>query len=153
MATNQRRYLPCKNVSCRQPIWLPYSSQLGIFPDRLDSDNQYAEMFLCPACAHVYDYRSLSVLWKLPQTEDRGRLLGLYAVSLAFRCGIENCGSLTLIHKPTNALRDDPQFLKETSTWALGEVRCKNRHLLEALPPEMERQVYVLRSLSGIDVL
>lgn len=147
MATSQRRYLVCKNVSCHHAIWLPYSSQLGKSPDHLDFDSRYFEMFVCPGCAHVYDYRSRNVRRRLPQSQDRDQLLGLCAVSLAFRCGEQNCGSLVVIHKPSRENQDDSTVVSESSLWALGDVHCPKGHRIRSLPPESERWVRVLANL------
>lgn len=134
MPTDQIPYLQCKNAECRRPIWLPRSSQLHRFPDRFESNNQYFEIYLCPSCAHAYDYRRLNVLWSPRQIADRNRPMGLYAALLEFDCGTENCGTRILIRKPTAAAVGSDELVKESGKWVLTDVHCLKGHEVKALP-------------------
>jgi predicted RNA-binding Zn-ribbon protein involved in translation (DUF1610 family) len=94
-------YLECRNVDCDHTIWLPRSSRLGKSPHQQDSDSRSFETYVCPQCAHVYDYRDLSVLWNPDPSQAPDNLGELFAVGLVFDCETENCGTRTIIRKTT----------------------------------------------------
>jgi hypothetical protein len=132
-------YLTCKNATCRHPMWLPRSSQLKNSPHPSDSDNRYFENYVCPACVHVYDYRPLDVRWRQPRIRDQGHIAVLYAALLEFVCTEENCGTRTVIHKPMIEPLNAADFVRESSQWMMGDVRCLKGHRIWALPPESHR--------------
>lgn len=144
MATNQHPYLECKNGGCHRTIWLPHSSQLDKSPDRLDSDNQYSEIYVCPVCVHVYDYRRLSVQWRPLRTEDQGKLSGLYAALLEFDCDKERPGTRVVIQKPTTEHRDVDTIVQASASWVLVDVHCRNGHQITALPPKRYGNVWAM---------
>jgi hypothetical protein len=135
MRTNQKPYLECKGVRCGHTIWLPRSTQLDKSPNHLDSDNQYSEIYVCPACAHVFDYRPLNVRWKQPQTADLDRLLELSADAISFRCEQGNCKALVLLRKTTDGPLDAAKLLTESESWVL-KGHCANGHPLNRIPPD-----------------
>lgn len=146
MEVDGHPYLTCKNAVCRHTMWLPRSSQLKNSLHLLNSDNRYFENYVCPACAHVYDYRSSDVRGRQPRTRDQGHIAALYAALLEFVCTEENCGTRIVIHKPMIEPLNAAEFVGESSRWVLGDVRCVKEHKIHALPPESERypNVYAL---------
>lgn len=144
MVTNQHSYLECKNEGCHRTIWLPHSSQLDKSPDHLDSDNQYFEIYVCPVCAHVYDYRRLNVRWMPLRSEDLSRVLGLTLVLLEFECDKERPGTRVVIRKPTTDSRDAEKIVRESASWVLVDVHCRNGHPITSLPQKRYGNVYAL---------
>lgn len=138
MPTDQIPYLECKGAHCGHTIWLPRSSQLDRFPNHLDSDNQYSEIYACPACGHACDYRPLNVLWMSRfQTAVPANLWGLSADAISFRCEQSNCGVLVLLRKTTDEAHPNAsRLLKEAESWTLADVHCKNGHPVRRIPPD-----------------
>jgi hypothetical protein len=136
MPTNQIPYLVCKNVRCGHTIWLPRSSQLDKFPDRLDSDNQFAEIYVCPTCVHAYDYRVLNVHWTPPRHDTPTNLWALSADAVVVECDKGNCRPPALLRKTTMEPLDAGKLLKEAESWVLAEVHCSNGHPLNRIPPD-----------------
>lgn len=135
MVTDQRPLVECKNASCHHTIWLPRSSQLDRFPGQIEfADNQYSEIYVCPSCAHVFDYRPLNVRWYPRQIADRDHTGGWYATLLEFDCATENCGVRVVIRKPTDAPQTSDQLVKESEGWVLAEVHCPAGHPITTLP-------------------
>jgi hypothetical protein len=146
MVSQQRSYLVCKNEDCCHTIWLPQPTQLDKFPDQLDSDNQYFEIFVCPACGHVYEYRILNTLWMFPRTEALAQLLNLRVVLLEFYCGRENPSTRVIIRKPSLEALDAAKLVAESNSWVLHDIHCPVGHLITELPPSHKRYANVLVS-------
>jgi hypothetical protein len=144
-------YLACKNVVCGHPMWLPRSSRLKNSPDLSDFDNRYFENYVCPACIHVYDYRATDVRWRRARIRDQAHIAALYAALLEFVCTEENCGIRTVIHKPMIEPLNAAEFLRESSNWAMADVRCLKEHRITALPPESKRFANMLSVPNEID--
>jgi hypothetical protein len=142
MATQQCSYVQCKNENCGKPILLPSPNQLDKFPDQLDSDNQYSEIYVCPACGHVYEYRRLNVRWAFPRT------LGLTepipnnrAVLLEFDCGKETPSTRILIRKSVLEVPQAATLVAESDSWVLHDIHCPQGHLVTKLPSKDHRYV------------
>src|ERR1700730_17008965 len=83
-------------------IWLPHSSQLDRPPDQPGKPgNQYSEIYLCPACDLVSEYRQLNVHYGRVQTPGLNPRTGRYAAVLKFQCGACTPESHVLIRKST----------------------------------------------------
>lgn len=138
MRTDQIAYLECKNVGCRQPIWLPRSSQLDRPLSPLDSDDPLAEIYVCPACGHAYEYRALSVHWMNQfHTAAPKNLWGLSADAIALQCDQSNCGVLVLLRKTTDERCPNAEkLLKDAESWTLVDVHCSNGHRVNRIPPD-----------------
>ena len=137
MMSNQRRYLAHKHGDTSHTIWLPLSSRLGIYQDQPEmSSNAYSEIYVCPACGLVSQYRSLFVQRHPVQTADQDPITGLYAAVLTFRCGVDNCGSPVLIRKPTTDTRATNTLVEEASSWTLVSIRCPEGHPVTRIPPD-----------------
>ncbi len=131
MRTNRHPYVECKNERCRRAIWLPRSSSLDKSLDRPDSDQPYFELYVCPVCVHAYGYRALNVHWQVPQADILSQVLGLSSVLLEFHCDQENPGILVIIEKPTTELRDVENIVKDSESWVLADVHCRNGHQIK----------------------
>lgn len=132
-------YLACKNVRCNHTIWLPRSTQLGKFLHQRDSDTRrYFETYVCPQCGHVYDYTELNVQRSQGQTENQESLWGLFAVALVFGCETENCGTRTIIRKPTRESPERNKLAKEAERWVWAEAHCPKGHPITKLPVDLE---------------
>ncbi len=135
MTTQQRSYMQCKNEGCGQPILLPSPNQLDKSPDQLDSDNQYFEIYVCPACGHVYEYRRLNVRWAFPKTLGLDPPPNIYAAVLEFECGKETPYTRIVIRKPVLTTSDANKLVAESEAWILHDIHCPRGHLVEKLPP------------------
>jgi hypothetical protein len=140
MAVIRHPYLECKNGGCRRPIWLPHTSRLDKAPHQpLTPTDSYFESYVCPVCVHVYDYSPQDILYDQLHSEAQARIVGLHASILEFRCGVNNCGLRTLIHRPTMERLEPAKLVRESGAWVLAGVHCQNGHQIETLPPEPNR--------------
>src|SRR5271167_160703 len=134
---SQPRYMIHEHEGKDHTIWLPPSSQLGRYPDQPEmSDNAYSEIYVCPACGLVSEYRSPVVQWRPLQMKDRGPITGLYAAVLTFRCGADKCGSQVLIRKPTTDSRATETLVEEAKAWTLDSIRCPEGHPVTQVPSD-----------------
>src|SRR5437764_71223 len=130
MSTEQHPFLRCKNICCHQSIWVSAFSPLASATRELSSGRQFFENYVCPACDHAYDYRPSSVTWAQPSPDDKKQILGIYEISLESACEEQDCDAAVRIRRPMVGPRDDQRFLRDSSSWTLGDVRCSRGHRL-----------------------
>lgn len=118
-------------------IWLPRSSQLErpLGQPRKRS-NQFCEIYVCPACGLVFEYRSLNVHYRRVQMPTPNATLGRYAAVLKFQCGEGNCESPVLIRKSTTDTQATNTLVEESQSWILGFVRCPEGHPVTRIPSD-----------------
>ena len=132
---HQFPYLWCNHDDSSHTIWLPHSSLLGRFPDRPErANNTYFEIYACPTCGLVCEYRSLNVLWRPRQNADPNSKPEPYVAVIEFQCGAENCDTLVTIHKPSRELLTVKAILEESAGWLLSGVHCNKGHVILGLP-------------------
>jgi len=145
MTTDQFPYLEHKSEGGSHTIWLPHSSQLGKYPDRLDSNNQYSEIYKCPACALVSSYRSPLVQWSRFRSEYPNNSEELYAAVLEFQCETENCEAQVRIRVPMQGKLDRTKLLDDSASWTLVAVRCPKGHPVTSIPERTKCHVDYIR--------
>jgi hypothetical protein len=135
MVSNQFPYLDCKYGGTTHTIWLPCSSRLERAPYQPGKPiNQYSEIYVCPACGHVYEYRARNVLYRQPGRQEPSNLSEMYAAVLTFRCGVDNCESPVLIRKSTKDTGAANALVEEAKSWKLVSIRCPEGHAVTQIP-------------------
>jgi hypothetical protein len=129
------RFVVCRNEECNQPMLLPDSSllEISLHPPLSHSDDYY-EIFACPQCGHVFDYKVPFVHLRPCQPQDQDYLKRLISELLNFDCAEKTCGIRVIIQRPNRAGRSAKEIVAESKTWVLREVHCKNGHLSSEIP-------------------
>ena len=118
-------------------IWLPRSSQLERpLGQPGKRDNQFCEIYVCPGCGLVFEYRSLNVHYRRVQLPDPNAIVGRYAAVLKFQCSEGNCESPLLIRKSTMDPQTTSTLVEESKSWILGLVRCPKGHPVAGIPSD-----------------
>lgn len=132
-------YLECRNDQCGDLIWLHPLSPLPRFelvPQMPVLEP--VEIFACPHCGRVSEYRPSAVLELDSVIADPYARNELALRLLEFDCATEHCGSrVTIQNSIPFHLRDDTErFLQNAKSWTFGEVHCAKGHAVFQLPAD-----------------
>jgi hypothetical protein len=143
MEEHSHLYVECKNVGCRQPIWLHRSSPLGTYSGLPETpEDALSKIWTCPECVHAFDYTRQDHRRRSFPQPDPYQLGQLIVGTVEFSCATEKCGVLVQIHKPM-AIETTHTRWRETANataWTI-DAHCPNGHPVTIVPNDYQTDI------------